>query len=63
MNESIYYNIDAIQSGISQNKKIQFKYFEYTVQKRESYRSGMNGHLAKPINVRGLMKELANLLG
>ena len=31
--------------------------------KREAYRSGMNGHLAKPINVRELMKELANLLG
>ena len=31
--------------------------------KREAYRSGMNGHLAKPINVRELMKELAKLLG
>ena len=43
MNESIYYNIDAIQSGISQNKKIQFKYFEYTVQKTRHYRK--NGAL------------------
>ncbi|MDO4486113.1 MAG: ATP-binding protein [Bacillota bacterium] len=31
--------------------------------KREAYRCGMNGHLAKPINVRELMTELANLLG
>ena len=31
--------------------------------KREAYRCGMNGHLAKPINVRELMKELANILG
>ena len=31
--------------------------------KREAYRSGMNGHIAKPINVRELMKELANILG
>ena len=31
--------------------------------KREVYRCGMNGHLAKPINVRELMKELANILG
>ena len=31
--------------------------------KREAYRSGMNGHLAKPINVRELIKELANILG
>lgn len=29
--------------------------------KREAYRSGMNGHVAKPINVRELMKELANI--
>ncbi|MGN0425895.1 MAG: ATP-binding protein [Acetatifactor sp.] len=31
--------------------------------KREAYRCGMNGHLAKPMNVRELMKELANCLG
>ena len=38
MNESIYYNVDAIHTGISQNKKIQFKYFEYTVKKERKYR-------------------------
>lgn len=38
MNESIYYNVDAIHDGISQNKKIQFKYFEYTVEKERHYR-------------------------
>ena len=27
MNESIYYNVDEIHNGISQNKKIKFKYF------------------------------------
>ena len=31
--------------------------------KREAHRSGMNGHLAKPVNVRELMKELASILG
>ncbi len=31
--------------------------------KREAFRSGMNGHLAKPIDVRELMRELAALLG
>ena len=31
--------------------------------KREAYRSGMNGHVAKPINVRALMKELSSILG
>lgn len=31
--------------------------------KREAYRCGMNGHIAKPINVRELMQELAKALG
>jgi len=31
--------------------------------KREAFRSGMNGHLAKPVNVHDLMKTLAAILG
>ncbi len=38
MNESIYYNVDAIHTGISRNRKIRFKYFEYTVTKERRYR-------------------------
>ncbi len=38
MNESIYYNVDEIHSGISRNRKIRFKYFEYTVEKERRYR-------------------------
>ena len=38
MNESIYYNVDAIHAGISENKKIHFKYYEYTVGKERRYR-------------------------
>jgi CheY-like chemotaxis protein len=30
--------------------------------KREAYRSGMNGHLAKPVNVQELLKLLAGIL-
>ena len=48
MNESIYYNIDAIQSVISQNKKIQFKYFEYTVQKTRHYRKDGAFYVVSP---------------
>ena len=33
MNESIYYKVDAIHTGIASNRKIRFHYFEYTVQK------------------------------
>ena len=31
MNESIYYNVDEIHNGISQNRKIRFRYFDLTV--------------------------------
>ncbi len=38
MNESIYYNVDEIHSGISSNRKIRFKYFEYDVRKEKKFR-------------------------
>lgn len=38
MNESIYYNVDAIHSGIVAGKKIQFHYFDFTVQKEKHLR-------------------------
>lgn len=48
MNESIYYNVDEIHSGISQNKKIKFKYFEYTVSKEKHYRKDGGFYLVSP---------------
>lgn len=38
MNESIYYNVDAIHNGIADDKQITFKYFEYTPDKKKAYR-------------------------
>lgn len=38
MNESIYYNIDAIHSAISENRQITFRYFEYNAAKQKCYR-------------------------
>ncbi len=38
MNESVYYNVDEISSGIIQNKKIRFKYFQYNVKKEKEFR-------------------------
>lgn len=38
MNESIYYNVDEIHSGIAQNRKIRFRYFDYTVSKERRFR-------------------------
>ena len=48
MNESIYYNVDEIHAGISQNKKIRFKYFEYTVSKERHYRKNGSFYVASP---------------
>ena len=33
MNESIYYTVDAIHNAISENKQIQFQYFQWNVKK------------------------------
>lgn len=38
MNESIYYNVDAIHEAIMSNRKISFRYFDYLVDKTKSYR-------------------------
>lgn len=38
MNESIYYTVDAIHNAISENKKIQFQYFQWNVKKEMELR-------------------------
>ena len=40
MNESIYYNVDFIHGAINNNKKITFKYYEWTPQKEKKLRHG-----------------------
>ena len=40
MNESIYYAVDVVSDAITQNRKIRYKYFEYTVEKEHRYRHG-----------------------
>lgn len=40
MNESIYYNIDAIQEAISENKKIVFRYFDWEIGHKQRFRPG-----------------------
>jgi len=40
MNESIYYNIDFIHNGISNDRQITFRYFEYNPAKQKCYRHG-----------------------
>lgn len=38
MNESIYYNVDAIHEAISSDRKIQFQYYQWTVKKKMELR-------------------------
>ena len=40
MNESIYYAVDVISDAITQNRKIRYQYFEYTVNKERRFRHG-----------------------
>ena len=46
MNETIYYNVDAIQEAISQNKQITFRYFDWDMHGRRRYRE--KEYLASP---------------
>ena len=38
MNETIYYNVDAIQEAISQNRQITFRYFDWDIKGKRCYR-------------------------
>ena len=38
MNETIYYNVDAIQEAISQNRQISFRYFDWDFGGKRKYR-------------------------
>lgn len=40
MNESIYYNVDAIHNAIAENKKIRFQYYKWNVKKETELRHG-----------------------
>ena len=48
MNESIYYNVDHIHKGIGGNRKISFKYFEYSVAKEKVFRHGGDRYHVSP---------------
>lgn len=46
MNETIYYNVDAIQEAIAQNKQICFRYFDWGLDGKRHYRE--KEYLASP---------------
>ena len=48
MNESIYYNVDKIHTGIASDRQILFKYFEYSVSKERTFRKGGQEYAVSP---------------
>ena len=38
MNESIYYNVDEIQTAMAEDQQITFQYFDYNVQRQRVWR-------------------------
>ena len=48
MNESIYYSVDALHEAISEGKKISFKYFDYTIQKKRAFRKNSEPYIVSP---------------
>ena len=46
MNETIYYNVDTIQEAISQNKQIQFRYFDWGLDGKRRFRE--KDYIASP---------------
>ncbi|MDD4493887.1 MAG: WYL domain-containing transcriptional regulator [Eubacteriales bacterium] len=48
LNESIYYIIDSIHNAVLQGKKISFKYFNHTIEKKKDYRNGGKPYIVSP---------------
>lgn len=51
LNESIYYTVDKIYDAISKNKKISFRYFEWTVNREKRYRKDGGVYTETPITL------------
>lgn len=48
MNESVYMNVDIIQSAMAKNNQIAFKYFEWDMNKNRHYRKDGGTYIASP---------------
>ena len=49
MNESIYYNVDAIHQAIAEDKQIEFRYSSYTVTKEKKFRRNGRPYRVSPL--------------
>ncbi|MBQ8525993.1 MAG: WYL domain-containing protein [Clostridia bacterium] len=50
-NENIYYNVDRIHDAIARNRRITFKYFEWTMDKTKKYRKDGQLYTETPISL------------
>lgn len=48
MNESVYYNIDALHDAINHDKQIRFQYFRWTPEKKQQLRRGGRRYRVSP---------------
>ena len=48
-NEALYYAVDGINTAINENKKISFRYFDWTVDGEKSYRKGGAAYVTDPV--------------
>ena len=49
MNESIYYNVDAIHQAIAADRQIEFRYSSYTITKEKKFRRGGRPYQVSPL--------------
>ena len=49
MNESIYYNVDAIHQAIAADRQIEFRYSSYTITKEKKFRRGGHPYRVSPL--------------
>ena len=48
MNESIYYNVDAVHTAIDGDSAVSFRYYEWSPQRKRVFRHGGKRYLASP---------------
>ena len=49
VNETLYYAVDGINTAINENKKISFRYFDWTVSGEKAYRKGGTAYITDPV--------------
>lgn len=51
MNESIFYNVDALQTALREERKVVFRYFDWSVEKKKEYHRGGGLYEVSPLGL------------